>query len=87
MYRCALVFDALNEWLRQHGVTTNKPLHTLRKELGALVTTKHGIFAAKDMLRHSDISTTARHYADHKARISVGLGRLLRTGGRTPKAP
>lgn len=77
VYRCASVFDALNEWLRQHGVTANKPLHTLRKELGALVTTKHGIYAAKDILRHSDISTTARHYADQKKRVSVGLGRMI----------
>lgn len=78
VYRCHALFKEMNAWLRQHGITTNKPLHTLRKELGAMVTTQHGIYAAKDMLRHSDISTTARHYADQKNRVSVGLGAMLK---------
>lgn len=76
-YRCEIIFDRLNEWLRSKGVTANKPLHELRKEIGALVATEHGIYAASRFLRHSDITTTARHYADHKSRISVGLGKLL----------
>jgi integrase len=76
-YRCEPVFDRLTEWLRSKGVTANKPLHELRKEIGALVATQHGIYAASRFLRHSDITTTARHYAEHKARISVGLGKLL----------
>lgn len=42
--------------------------------------TQHGIYAASRFLRHSDITTTARHYAEHKARISIGLGKLLDTG-------
>lgn len=78
-YRCDMIFDRLNEWLRSKGVTANKPLHELRKEIGALVATEHGIYAASRFLRHSDITTTARHYADHKSRISVGLGKLLDT--------
>ncbi len=76
-YRCEPVFDRLNEWLGSKGVMANKPLHELRKEIGALVATQHGIYAASRFLRHSDITTTARHYAEHKARISVGLGKLL----------
>ena len=79
-YRCEPTFDRLNEWLRAKGVTANKPLHKLRKEIGALVATQHGIYAASRFLRHSDITTTARHYAEHQARISVGLGKLLDTG-------
>jgi integrase len=78
-YRCEPVFDQLNEWLRSKGVTANKPLHEMRKEIGALIATEHGIYAASRFLRHSDITTTARHYAEHKARISVGLGKLLDT--------
>jgi integrase len=78
-YRCDGVFDQLNEWLRSKGVTANKPLHELRKEIGALIATEHGIYAASRFLRHSDITTTARHYAEHKTRISVGLGKLLDT--------
>ena len=55
----------------------------MRKEIGALIVTEHGIYAASRFLRHSDITTTARHYADHKARISVGLGKLLDTEIKT----
>lgn len=80
-YRCEPIFERLNEWLRSKGVTADKPLHELRKEIGALVATKHGIYAASRFLRHSDITTTARHYAEHKTRISVGLGKLFNKGG------
>ena len=76
-YRCEETFDRLNDWLRKKGITANKPLHELRKELGAMIATEHGIYAASRFLRHSDISTTARHYADQKTRITVGLGKYL----------
>lgn len=76
-YRCEETFDRLNEWLRGKGITANKPLHELRKELGAIIATEQGIYAASRFLRHSDIGTTARHYADGKARINVGLGKYL----------
>lgn len=78
-YRAEETFDRLNVWLRSKGITANKPLHELRKEVGALIATQHGIYAASKFLRHSDITTTARHYADHKQRISVGLGKFLDT--------
>jgi len=81
-YRCEETFERLNAWLRGKGITANKPLHELRKELGALIATEQGIYAASRFLRHSDISTTARHYADHKARISVGLGKYLDTSAK-----
>ena len=45
-YRCEPVFDRLNEWLRSKGVAANKPLHEMRKEIGALIATEHGIYAA-----------------------------------------
>ena len=76
-YRCASTFHRLNDWLRSKGVSANKPLHEMRKEIGALIATQHGIYAASRFLRHSDITTTARHYAQHKGRISVGLGKML----------
>ena len=78
-YRCQPIFDRLNSWLRGKGIKANKPVHELRKEIGALIATQHGIYAASKFLRHSDITTTAKHYADHKQRISVGLGKLLDT--------
>ena len=76
-YRCQHHFEFLTDWLRRHGVTANKPLHELRKELGALIVSRHGIFAAAHVLRHSDISTTARHYAAQKHRVDAGLGEFL----------
>jgi integrase len=78
-YRCEPTFKKLSDWLRKKGVKANKPMHELRKELGALIATQHGIYAASRFLRHADISTTARHYADQKARVSVGLGDFLQT--------
>jgi len=38
-YRCEPVFKRLYSWLRNKGVTGNKPLHELRKEIGALIAT------------------------------------------------
>ena len=73
-YRADFVFTRLTDWLREHGVTARKPLHELRKELGALVTAEHGIYAASRVLRHSDVSTTARHYSDLKTRPVVNIG-------------
>jgi integrase len=76
-YRCDKVIDRLTAWLRKKGITAHKPLHELRKAFGALIATHHGIYAASRFLRHSDISTTARHYADLTERVSVGLGKIL----------
>ena len=78
-YRCGPVFERLNVWLRSKGVTANKPLHELRKEIGSLIAKERGIYDASAFLRHADISTTARHYADRRGRISIGLGKLLDT--------
>ena len=76
-YRCTPVFDFLTAWLRKQGVEGNKPLHTLRKEAGAMIATKKGIYAASRFLRHADIQVTAMHYADHKERVTVDMGALL----------
>jgi integrase len=76
-YRCEPHFAKLYTWLRQQGITARKPLHELRKELGAILASSHGIFAAQSVLRHAQISTTADFYVDKKRRISSGLGALL----------
>lgn len=86
-YRCEPVFERLTEWLRGKGVKANKPLHEMRKEIGAQIATEHGNYAASRFLRHSDITTTARHYAEHKARISVGLGKYLHTEIKQAESP
>lgn len=76
-YRADAVFTRLTDWLRAKGVDARKPLHELRKELGALVTAEHGIYAASRVLRHADVSTTARHYSDLKTRPLVNVGAWL----------
>lgn len=76
-YRCEPVFKHLTNWLRDKGIRGNKPLHELRKEYGSIINQKFGIYAASQALRHSDITTSARHYVAKKDRISAGLGHLL----------
>jgi integrase len=76
-YRVQNVFDRVTGWLRGHGVTAKKPLHELRKELGALITAEHGIYAASRVLRHADLSTTAAHYTDLKTRPTIPVGEWL----------
>jgi integrase len=76
-YRVQNVFNRVTTWLRKHGVTARKPLHELRKELGALITSEHGIYAASRVLRHADLSTTAAHYTDLKTRPTIPVGEWL----------
>jgi integrase len=77
-YRCEAIFGRLTNWLRGHGVLGAKPLHTLRKEFGSRICELHGIYAASLQLRHADIGITSRHYLDKKARVTVGLGHVLK---------
>jgi integrase len=76
-YRVQSVFDRVTAWLRKHGVTARKPLHELRKELGALITAEHGIYAASRVLRHANLATTAAHYTDLKTRPTIPVGEWL----------
>jgi len=76
-YRAENHFRELIDWLRQNGINAQKPLHTLRKEFGRLITEKHGIFAASKLLRHSSIQVTASHYADDTRHLTTGLGGLV----------
>jgi integrase len=84
-YRCVTVFERVNSWLRAHGIKGNKALHTLRKEAGAMVTTRDGIFAASQFLRHGDIAVTSSYYADKKTRTVIDMGALLDAGEPAPK--
>jgi integrase len=65
-YRCNPVFKTVLAWLRKHGVDGHKPLHTLRKEIGSIIASEHGIFEASRYLRHADIHITSAFYADKK---------------------
>jgi len=78
-YRCQEVFERLSAWLRQNGVNTNRPLHTLRKEFGSQVCAIHGIHAASRQLRHTVIATTDLFYTDGRKRALTGLGHLLKS--------
>lgn len=80
-YRCSRLFERVCRWLRDYTGPDGtqplkhvpKPLHTLRKELGAIVTTRYGIYAAQKALRHSILATTASFYADYKEKVDTGL--------------
>jgi len=65
-YRCDAVFKPVLAWLRSQGVDALKPLHTMRKEIGSIIASEHGIFEASRYLRHSDIRITSAIYADKK---------------------
>jgi integrase len=83
-YRCWRQFRELCAWLRAHGVKTNRPLHTLRKEFGSLINRTHGIHAASRALRHSAIGITAEIYVDSRVRTTSGLGYLLGSEQESP---
>jgi Phage integrase family len=86
-YRCEPTFEQVNVWLRKQGVNGSKPLHTLRKEYGSLLTRSYGIHAASRALRHADLRTTSEHYSDSTARVTPGIGRLLANPKRAKGAP
>ena len=77
-YRAGEHFTPLYAWLKTQGITDNKKLHTLRKELGSVLANEQGIFAAQQVLRHAHIQTTAKHYVDKRRAIKGGLGAMLR---------
>ena len=79
-YRTGAHHEKLLDWLRNYeerGIKPladiHKPLHELRKEAGTLVNSQHGLYEAKDFLRHSDIATTAAYYVGSKGEITTGL--------------
>jgi integrase len=77
-YRCDATFKTLVAWLQEQGVPGHRPIHTLRKEIGSVIASRDGIFAAKSFLRHSDIRITSKFYAVAKTPIKAGLGALLK---------
>jgi integrase len=75
--RAEELFTELNKWLRKHGVTGHKPLHTIRKEYGSIYNQELGIHAASIALRHSNISITAAHYVESTPQELPGADLLL----------
>ena len=81
-YRCKKHINVLIKWLRKQGIRAQKPIHELRKEIGSIVASEDGIFAASRYLRHSDIRITASIYADQKRTVipSLANGLAFRPG-------
>jgi hypothetical protein len=61
----------------QQGVNSIRPIHTLRKEIGAVIASRDGIWKASRYLRHSDIRITSKLYADKKVPVTAGLAAFL----------
>jgi len=76
-YRCEPTHQTLLVWLRGQGVKGLRPIHTLRKEIGAVIASRDGIWKASRYLRHSDIRITSRLYADKKIPVTSGLAGFL----------
>lgn len=76
-YRADNALKELCQWLRDRGVNVQKPIHTLRKEFGRLITEKLGLYAASLALRHGSPNVTATYYADDTRQKTTGLGKLL----------
>jgi hypothetical protein len=78
-YRCQNHIDFLKAWLRDNGIVARKPIHELRKEVGSVIASEQGIFAASRYLRHSDIRITSAIYADQKKRVIPSIASRLST--------
>jgi len=78
-YRAGVAFDYLKKWLRAHGITAHKPIHTLRKEFGSLVCESSDIFTASRQLGHTNIALTATYYAENRRRVAPQIGAMLNT--------
>ena len=76
-YRCQKHINVLKTWLRDQGIEATKPIHELRKEVGSIIASEEGIFAASRYLRHSDIRITSSIYADQKNRITPSIAQDL----------
>ncbi|MFT3991839.1 MAG: hypothetical protein QM680_10570 [Luteolibacter sp.] len=87
-YRCDSIFGRVLTWLRAQGVGGLKPLHTMRKEIGSIIASEHGIFEASRYLRHSDIRITSAIYADKKKVVTPKiLDGLLGNGQVSAEKP
>jgi integrase len=69
-YRCDRIHKELIGWLRSHGINSNNPLHTLRKEYGSEICRRFGLYEASRALRHSSYGITESFYVDRKTGIA-----------------
>jgi integrase len=78
--RCDEVFRRTTAWLREQGITCPKPIHCLRREFGSIIAGTADIHTASRQLRHGDISTTARYYADDRKKVAPDIESALNGG-------
>ena len=71
--RCRPIFRRIYAWLREHGITSTKPLHTLRKEAGSMLLEKEGSLLKVAEFLRNDIHTAREHYVGRKGRIEIEL--------------
>lgn len=64
-------WERLIEWIREKGVETPKPLHTLRAMAGSLINEAFGLEAARNFLGHADVSTTSASYLQKRPKVAV----------------
>ncbi|MDR1233171.1 MAG: hypothetical protein LBJ75_02850 [Puniceicoccales bacterium] len=69
-YRCDHIHKELIAWLRSHGINSNNPMHTLRKEYGSEICRQFGLYEASRALRHSSYGITESFYVDRKTGIT-----------------
>lgn len=70
-YRCGNLFKKLCAWLRKQGITSQKPIHTLRQEAISMVAEQDGIHAASAFARHSDIRITSQVYVENRRKSVI----------------
>lgn len=78
--RCLHAWSGLTTWLKKKGVNDAKPVHALRKSMGALMADKHGIHHAQRHLRHTTPTITSKYYSSNKSEKTPGIGHLLALG-------
>ncbi|MCD6050981.1 MAG: hypothetical protein K0Q55_2384 [Verrucomicrobia bacterium] len=72
-YRAEKTFQRLVKWLRKHGITAQKPIHTLRKEFGSYICEHADILAASRQLRHGSLAVTSAYYLENRKRIAPSM--------------
>jgi len=72
-FRCNPIFKKTYAWLRKHGITSSKPLHTLRKEAGSMLLEREGSLLKVAEFLRNDIQTARDHYVGRKSRIEIQL--------------
>jgi integrase len=75
-----LAIEHAVRWLRRQGVTSAKPLHSLRKEFGSIVAQTADLLTASRQLRHGSLAVTAGIYIENRRKASPNIASMLNGG-------